>query len=90
MADSSNIVRVTATGDAVSTSVNLRAIYLCAPSATSTAEIRAGGSSGTQILSLAAQTGNSAPAADLHDVFCIGPVHVTISGSGASVTVVYA
>lgn len=90
MADSSNIIRVTATGDAVSTSVNLRAVYLCAGAATATAEIRAGGSSGTQILSVAAQTGLFTPVADLHDALAIGPLHVTISGTGASVTVVYA
>lgn len=89
--NSSNIVQATGTGDITTASANLRSVVLTAGSgATGTVVVRAGGSGGTIVLSLSAVQATSVPSGDLHDALCSGGIHVTLAGSGAVVTVVYA
>jgi hypothetical protein len=66
----------------------LRSVSITASSDAATATVRAGGSSGTVILALAAATGTTA-SVDMSDTYCAGGIHVTVSGTSPSATTVF-
>ncbi len=88
--DASRIMQRTTTGDVTTGSAYLRSVVLTGGSDAATAVIKAGGSGGTTMLTLAAATGVVAASGDLHNALCSGGIHVTLTGTGPSVTVVYA
>lgn len=83
----SKIVSVSATGDVTTVSTYLHAVILTGGSDAATATVKAGGSSGTTVLVLKAAAGASV-AVDLYGALCSGGVHVTVAGTGPSVTFV--
>lgn len=86
----SQISHVTATGDITTRDAYLRSVVLTGGADAATVTIRAGGDSGTVVLAVGAGAGETA-AADLHDAFCGGGIHVTVdTGTTPDVTVVYA
>lgn len=87
----SNIVRRTTTGDITTASGYLRAVILTPGSDAASAAVKAGGSSGTTILTLTAlANGVSVPSGELFDALCKDGIHVTLTGTGPAVTVVFA
>lgn len=78
----------TATGDVTGTTAFVRSFVLTASNAVATAELRAGSSNGDLLASLCTGS-NSTVSADLYEAQFVGGVHVTITGTGAAVTVVY-
>lgn len=90
MADPSKIVQATATGDIATGTAYLRSVILTAGNDDATVTVRAGGSNGTVVLTLAAAQATSVSTGMIKDALCSGGIHVTLSGTGPSVTVVYA
>lgn len=89
MGGPANIGYATATGDITTQMSFVRSVVLTAGSgATGTVVVKAGGSSGTTLLALSAVQATSI-SADLCGAAFEGGVHVTLSGAGASVSVVY-
>lgn len=86
--DQSQIKALAATGDVTTRDTNLRTVVLAGGSAASTLVVKAGGSGGTTVLTLAAPIGDSV-VAELHDAYCDGGVHATLSGTGAAASFVY-
>ena len=85
----SKIAQFSATGDVITRSSNLRSVVLTAGSDAATATVKAGGSSGTTILTIKAATATTVPSGDLHDALCSGGIYVTLAGTGPVVTFVY-
>lgn len=84
-----NILRRTTTGDVTTADSYLRAVTLTPAAAASSVTIRAGGSSGTVILTLnAVASGASIPVTGLN-VYCADGIHVTLAGASAECSVVY-
>ena len=84
-----NMKRATATGDITTQDAILHAVTLTPAAAASTVTVRAGGSGGTVILTLAAPaSGNSSVVSGLR-VPCADGIHVTLSGTSAEASVVY-
>lgn len=90
MADSSNMIERNTTGDITTASAHLRGVVLTAGSDAASVVVRAGGSGGTTILTLKAATATSEPTGYIPDVLCAGGIHVTLTGTGPTVAVVYA
>lgn len=90
MADSSNMVERSSTGDITTASASLRGVVLTAGSDAASVVVRSGGSGGTVILTLKAATATSEPTGYIPDVLCSGGIHVTLTGTGPTVAVVYA
>lgn len=91
--DASHITEVTATGDVTTATSHLRFVTLKAPAglaASATLELRAGGSSGTKVLSINADAGMTTPVGPIPDALMAGGIHATISGTDATATIVYA
>ena len=86
---SSAITRATATGDVTTHDSYLRAVTLTADAAAATAVVRAGGASGTVILTVTAPANTTQVVSDLHDAFCGGGIHLTLTGAAAEASVVY-
>jgi hypothetical protein len=84
----SQIKRVTATGDITTSSAHIRCVVLTGGADAATALIKAGGSGGTAILTVAAAAGVTA-SVPLPDVYCAGGIHVTLTGTTPPCTVVY-
>jgi hypothetical protein len=87
-----NIVERTTTGDITTASARLFAVILKPGSADSSVVVKRGGSGGTTILTLTqtiVANASSVASGDLHGALCSGGIHVTLSGTGAAVTVVY-
>lgn len=84
----SNLARVTATGLATTGKGCLKSAVLAAGSANATAQIR-DGASGAILLSVAAVANASTPwqTSDPDGVFFGTGVHVTLTGTGAAVSV---
>ena len=89
--DPSNIVRRTATGDITTATSYLRGVTLTCAAAAASVVVRAGGASGTIVLTLAtpATSPTTVVSGDLSGAFCSGGIHVTLTGAGAEVSVVY-
>lgn len=83
-----NIGYATGTGDITTSTAFVRSVILTAAAATATVTVKAGGSGGTTLLALSA-VANTSISADLVGAMFKDGVHVTLSGSGASVSVVY-
>lgn len=90
MANSSNILERNSSGDITTSSASLRGVVLTAGSDAATVAVRAGGSGGTVILTLKAATATSEPTGYIPDVLCSGGIHVTLTGTGPTVAVIYA
>lgn len=87
----SQIKQVSATGDVTTHDSYLRAVTLTGDGTNvPTLTIRAGGSSGTVILSVRATATATVSISDLHDAFCGDGIHATVTGTGAVATFVYA
>jgi len=82
-------VAVAATGDITTASTNLLAVHLAAGADAATVVVKAGGSGGTTILKLAALAGDSVGGPVGAAVLCSGGIHVTVTGTAPSITVVY-
>lgn len=88
--NTSQIARVTATGDITARDAFLRALVLTGGADASVVTIRSGGASGTAILTMKAAINTVVPSGDLHDVYCADGIHVTVdSGTTPAVTVIY-
>lgn len=88
----SSILRRTTTGDVTTGGTYLRAVILSPGSDAASVTVKAGGSGGTTILTLSAPsstTGATVSSGNLFGAYCAGGVHVTLSGTGPSVTVIY-
>lgn len=85
----SQITSKTATGDVTTSTATLKSVILTGGSDAATVIVKAGGASGTQILKLAAAAGVSVPSGDLHNALCPSGIHVTLTGTGPAVTVVW-
>jgi hypothetical protein len=83
------IKQLSATGDVTAADAHLKAVVLLGGSAASTIAIKAGGSSGTTVLTMKAAIDTVVPSGDLHDAYCAGGIHVTVTGAGALATFVY-
>ena len=84
----SNVLHVTATGDVVTASAVLRGVVLSGGADAATAVIKAGGSSGTTILTVKAAIATTV-SVPIADVYCAGGIHVTITGTTPPCTVIY-
>lgn len=85
----SNMKRATATGDITTTDAILRAVTLTPAAAASTVTVRAGGSGGTVILTLAAAASGVSAVLSGISVPCADGIHVTLTGASAETSVVY-
>lgn len=87
-----NIVQRTTTGAVTAADAYLKAVILTPGSDAATVVVRAGGASGTTILTLSATSstaGNSVSTGDLCGVFCKGGIHLTFTGTGPAASVVF-
>lgn len=89
--NTSNIKRVTATGDVTTADAYLRAVTLTGDGTNvPTLTVRAGGAGGTIILAVRALATATVAVDDLHDAYCADGIHATLAGTGAEATFVYA
>lgn len=84
-----NILRRTTTGDVTTASAYLKAVTLTPAAAASTVTVRAGGSSGTVILTLSAAANGASAVTPALNVLCADGIHVTLAGASAECSVVY-
>lgn len=85
----SAIKQVSATGDIVTRDAILHSVVVTAGSDAASATVKAGGSSGTTVLTVKAAAGATASTGDLGRAQCPGGIHVTASGTTPAITVVY-
>lgn len=83
------IKAATATGDITTLTAYLRSVVLTAGSDAASVVVKAGGSSGTTILTLKAAANTSAATPDLGRVHCGSGIHVTTTGTSPAVSVIY-
>lgn len=83
-----NIVEKTATDVVTATSGRLHRIVLTAAADAATAVVRRGGASGTVVLSIKAAIGATVPV-DVGGALCAAGIHVTLTGTGPTCTVVW-
>lgn len=76
----SQIKQITADGDVTTSDAYLREVVLTAGSDAATLVVKAGGSSGTTVLTLKAAAGVSVPAR-LSDAFCDGGIYGDLTGT---------
>lgn len=84
----SKITAVAATGDITTATAHLREVVLTGGSDAATAVVKAGGSSGTTILTIKAAIATTVPVV-LTDVLCSGGIHVTLTGTAPAFTATY-
>lgn len=84
----SKIVQASATGDITTDTAHVRAVVLTAGSDAASVVVKAGGSGGTTVLTLKAAASTSVWAG-LCEAHCSGGVHVTLTGTGPTVSVVF-
>ena len=83
------IKAASATGDITTATAYLRSVVLTAGSDAASVVVRAGGSSGTTVLTLKAAANTSAATPDLGRALCGSGIHVTLTGTGPAVSVIY-
>ncbi len=83
------IKAVAATGDITTLTAYLRSVVLTAGSDAASVVVKAGGSSGTTILTLKAAANTSTATPDLGRVLCGSGIHVTTTGTAPAVSVIY-
>lgn len=84
----SQITQVSATGDVTTSDTYLRGVSLTGGSDAAVLTVKAGGSGGTTILVVKAAAGVTVPL-NMHEAFCDGGVHATLTGTAPSATLVY-
>jgi len=84
-----NIKAAAATGDITTASAYLRNVVLTAGSDAATVVVKAGGSGGTTVLTLKAAANTTAASGELGGAYCGSGIHVTLTGTGPAVSVVY-
>ena len=84
----SKIAERTTTGDVTTDDAWLRGVILTGGSDAATAVIRQGGSSGTVVLSIKAATATTQPVV-VTDADCSNGIHVTLTGTAPTCTVVW-
>ena len=87
--DARNIKHVTATGDITTLTAYLSEVVLTGGSDAASAVVKAGGSSGTTILTVKAAAGLTV-AVPVTDVLCGAGIHVTLTGTAPACSVTYA
>ncbi|MGH3834185.1 MAG: hypothetical protein ACRDSF_00555 [Pseudonocardiaceae bacterium] len=87
--NTSQVKRVTATGDVTTTDTYLRSVTLTADSDAATLVVRAGGASGTVVFTLKTSAASTILVPEFHDAFCPGGVHATFTGTSPEATFVY-
>ncbi|HEV2778825.1 MAG TPA: hypothetical protein VGX25_05435 [Actinophytocola sp.] len=87
--NTSQIKEVSADGDVTTADAHLRLVSLTAGSDAATLVVKAGGSSGTTVLTLKAAANTSVVAPCLTDAFCANGVHADLTGTGPVATFVY-
>lgn len=85
----SQITSKTATADITTDTAFLKTVVLTGGSDAATVVVKKGGSSGTQVLKLAAAAGVTVSSGDLHNAHCPTGIHVTLTGTGPAVSVVW-
>ncbi len=85
----SQISSKTATGDVTTDTAYLKSVVLCAGSDAATVVVKKGGSSGTQVLKLAAAANTSVASGPLFNAQCASGIHVTLTGTSPAVSVVW-
>lgn len=83
------IKAVAATGDITTANAYLRNVVLTGGSDAATVVVKAGGSSGTTVLTLKAPTVTSIATGELGRAYCAGGIHVTVTGTAPAVTVIF-
>lgn len=83
------LTQVSATGDVTTVGTYVRSVVLTGGSDAATCTVKAGGSSGTTVLTVKAAANTTVEVA-LHDGFCAGGVHATLAGTGPVATFAYA
>lgn len=84
----SQIKHIAATGDITTGTACLRELVLTAAGDAASAVVKAGGSSGTTILTVKAATGLT-ESVRLSDALCSGGIHVTLTGTTPACAVTY-
>ena len=84
----SNIKQIAATADVTTVDSILKRVVLSAAADAATVVVRAGGSGGTQILTVKAAIATTM-AVELGDVPCKGGIHATFTGTAPAATFVY-
>lgn len=85
-----NIVERTTDGDITTADSYLRSVVLTAGSDAATVLVKRGGSSGTTVLTLKAAASTSVATGDIGDAYCADGIYVDLTGTGPTVSVVYA
>lgn len=85
----SQIKAVSATGDITTADAYLKAVSITAAADAASVTVKSGGSGGTTVLVVKAAIGATAVVPNLHDAYCADGIHVTLSGTGPSATVVF-
>lgn len=85
-----NIVERTTDGDITTADAYLGAVVLTAGSDAATVVVKRGGSSGTTVLTLKAAANTSVSTGNLSDAYCADGIYVDLTGTGPTVSVVYA
>jgi hypothetical protein len=83
------IKQVAATGDITVQNALLRNVIVTAGADAASAVIRAGGASGTVVLTVKAAIGLTQATGELGRAQCPGGIHVTATGTAPAITVVY-
>jgi hypothetical protein len=81
---------VSATGDITTADAYLRGVVIAAGADAATCTIKRGGSGGVNVLVLAAAIGTTASAMFTADIDCPDGIHVAVTGTTPSVSVIYA
>jgi ABC-type taurine transport system ATPase subunit len=84
----SNVKQIGATGDVTTADSVLKRVVLSAAADAATVVVRAGGSGGTQILTVKAAIATTM-AVELGDVPCKGGIHATFTGTGPAASFIY-
>ena len=88
--NAANIKNLAATGDVVTSTVNLFSVTLTGGSDAATVTVKAGGSSGTTILVVKAAANTTVPVPFNAGVPCSGGIHATLTGTAPNAAFVYA
>lgn len=81
--------QVAATGDITTKDALLRNVIVTAAADAASVVIRAGGASGTVILTVKAAIGLTAATGELGRLSCPSGIHATVTGTAPAITVVY-
>jgi putative intracellular protease/amidase len=86
----SAIKELAATGDVVTRSAGLHVVTLTGGSDAATLVVKAGGSSGTTVLTVKVAAATTVAVPGLDGVLCPGGIHATLTGTNPAASFVYA